>query len=81
MLFGRSIWGLFVKKAAVLFGVMSTILILTTNLYFVSKTELIGYSNLNIDQGLYYFIVYQDQFTWREIWFRNQMLLMVTNIL
>ena len=49
--------------------------------YFKSKTELIGYYNLKLDQGFYYFIGDQYQFTLQAILFQNQMLHMVTNML
>ena len=42
---------------------------------------MIGYSNLNIDQGLYYFVGDQDQFTCQVILFLNKMLLSATNVL
>ena len=56
-------------------------MLVITKKYFKSKTELIGYYNLKLDQGFYYFIGDQYQFTLQAILFQNQMLHMVTNIL
>ena len=38
-----------------------------SNLYFVSKTELIGHYDFKLDRGLYYVIGNQDHFTLQAI--------------